>query len=420
MRLSLLPVLACTAVFLQGCACSMKEDMADLQKENLDLYKDLVQSEIYLHDKNLEITLLKKDMEIRNTRNEEKKKEMEKKIAELEAELARSISIDLFFKGSSGNSGSDLPSEILNIWLTENLPPGNPTKAQIRTFAEKLPVIAAYCKSEGSRRNELPPEILDIWLKDNMPPEKPTKAQLRIFAEKLPAIARSFNYEGSRRKLQSLIDDLPEDFLKELIRTDRQGSLSFIFEDAARKMDKKTLKEYMQLSEGRSVQWTFTNRLTQLVDKDDKEFILARFWNNQLMQKKAIEYGFYKEILPQIKERVQTNILQYPDLAKLVLPEFTEEEKHDMLDRAWKQMAGQNILHSNNAKTFLENGFVPAFEQIGLFSPYIRNNYEAAIIEKYSPVRISELQDWVIKNKGNIVFDSKTRKFTAGNKADQK
>ncbi|MBO4490962.1 MAG: hypothetical protein J5944_06340 [Lentisphaeria bacterium] len=370
MRLALLPVLACTTVFLQGCACSMKEDMAELQKENLDLNRDLMGREIALHDKDVEIKLLKKDMEARDTRNEEKKKEMEKKIAELESKLARSVSIDLFFKGNPFNI-------------------------------------------------EMPPEILDIWLKENRPPENPTKAQLKAFADKLPSVARYGNYEITRRKLLAQVHELPEDFLKDLILADTQNVLGFIFEDAARGMDKETLMKYIQFTEGRNARWHFMNRIAQVIDESDRDFIIKNFWNNQSMQKKAIEYGFHKELLPQIKERVRANILQYPELTTLVLPEFTEEEKNDMLGRAWEQMNKYDILNGSRAEIFLKNGFVPAFEKYGIIAPFIRNNNEIPIIEKYSPVGIGDLQDWIIKNKGNIVFDRKTGKFAAGNKADQ-
>lgn len=373
MRLVLLSVLVCTTVFLQGCACSMKEDMANLQGENLDLYKSLMQKEIELHDKDLKIALLKKDMEVRNTLDEEKKKEMGKKIAELEAELERSVSIDLFFDGNPYN-------------------------------------------------NEWPSKILDIWLKVNRPPENPTKARLTAFAEKLPSIGRYCNSDSSRRKISAAVRSLPEDFLKELILADNQGSIGFLFEDAARRMDKETLKKFMQYSEGRPAQWVFTNRFCQLVDKSDRDFIIKNFWNNHFLQKKAIEYGFHRDILPQIREKVRANACQYPMLVPIVLAELDESEKNDMLNRVWKQVSGNGIFNFDGEKNiFLENGFVPAFEQIGLLAPTFRHNHRArAAIEKYSPVGIDELQDWIIKHKGNIVFDRKTGKFAAGNKADRK
>lgn len=373
MKLSLLPVLACAAVFLQGCACSVKEDMADLRKENLSLNRSLMQKEIELHDKGLEIALLKKDMEVRNILNEEKKKEMENKIADLEAKSARSVSVDLFFKRNPYN-------------------------------------------------NEWPSEILDIWLKENRPPQNPTKEQLAAFAEKLPSIGWFCNSDHSRRKIFAVIRTLPEDFLKELIYADSQGRLQFIFEDAARSMDKETLKKFMRYSEGKPAQWVFTNRFSQLVDKNDKEFIMENFWRNQYLRKKAIEFGFHKEILPQIREKVRANVYQYPELFPIVLAELGESEKNDMLNRAWKQTGGNSLVNFGGEKNiFLENGFVPAFEQLGLIAPYIRNNHSTrAMIEKYSPVGIDELQDWVIKNKGNIVFDRRTGKFATGGKADRK
>ena len=130
-------------------------------------------------------------------------------------------------------------------------------------------------------------------------------------------------------------------------------------------------------------------------------------------------------IMAEIKKRFMENPGQYPDLQSVVLPQLTPEEKNDMANRIWttiRSKRGDMWQMFNPAQLFLECGFVPAFVQIALISPYVRNydNSKIRLIEKYSPVGIMDLQDWVIKNYGNIVFDSKTKKFVAGDRKEQK
>ena len=104
-------------------------------------------------------------------------------------------------------------------------------------------------------------------------------------------------------------------------------------------------------------------------------------------------------------------------------PLFTPEEKETLLKKIWQsnQKSGGsgnlwNLL--NTAHLFLENGYVPAFVQIGLVSPYLKqyDPLKTVLITRYSPVPFDDLQDWVLKNFGNIVFDKKTKKFVAGSR----
>ena len=144
-----------------------------------------------------------------------------------------------------------------------------------------------------------------------------------------------------------------------------------------------------------------------------------------MARQKAVKYGFHKEIMTEIKKRFMENPGSYPDLQSVVLPQLTPEEKNDMANRIWttiRSKRGDMWQMFNPAQLFLECGFVPAFVQIALISPYVRNydNSKIRLIEKYSPVGIMDLQDWVIKNYGNIVFDSKTKKFVAGDRKEQK
>ena len=371
-----------SVLFLQGCVCGMKEEMKTLQKENISLRETLAKKEtesaLAKKDLEMQLALLKKDAEMEKQLSAVRMKALEKDISEKDAKLKNSVSADLVFQ-SCDSYNYQLPTVLLDIWLNKNKPPKNASKSELGAFAVKLLPIARYCH----------------------------------------------NSPVNQQKLLSVIFELPESFLDDLIAVDTGSAFSFVFDKAAQRMDKAALKRYYRITEGKGVHWAFANRLWMLADEKDKEWIMQCFWTNNIARQKAIKYGFHKEILPEIKKRVMENYRQYPDLLAVVEPLFTPEEKETLLKKIWEsnQKSGGsgnlwNLL--NTAHLFLENGYVPAFVQIGLLSPYLRqyDPSKISVFVKYSPVPFDDLQDWVLKNYGNIVFDGKTKKFIAGRGKD--
>lgn len=194
----------------------------------------------------MQIALLKKDAETQKLLNEVKTKELERCISEKNAKLKDSVSVDLLFQ-SADPFNYQLPGVVLEIWLSRNKPPQKPSGAELRAFAAKLFPIARYCH----------------------------------------------NSPQNRQKLLDAIRELPEDLLKELINADTGNNLSFIFADAAQRMDKETLKRYFHYSEGKPANWEFANRFWQLADEKDKDLIMKRFWTNSTARQKAVKFHRY-------------------------------------------------------------------------------------------------------------------------------
>ena len=365
-------------LFLPGCVCGMKEEVDSLRKENLSLRdaaaKKDIESALLKKDREMQIALLKKDAETQKLLASARIKDLEREISDRDAKLKNTVPVDLVFQ-SSDPYNYQFPSVLVDLWLSRNKPPKNAAPAQLRDFAFKLLPIVRLCS----------------------------------------------NSPGNQQRVAAVISELPETFITEMINADNGNNFSQILSLLAQRMDKQTLKRYFRASEGRPAHWAFANRFWQLADETDKELIMKYFWNNQTARQKAVKFGFHKEILPEIKKRLLDNFQPYPDLMPVVLPLLSAEEK-ELLSKKISVLL-QNEGPNRNlwtlvqyAPVFLKMGDVPAFVQLGLMSPYIRqmNSAQAILIEKYSPVPLPKLQTWVLENYGNIVFDAKTQKFAAG------
>ena len=366
------------SLFLQGCVCGMKEEVDSLRRENLSLReaaakKDL-ESALLKKDGEMQVALLKKDAETQKLLSSARIKDLEREISDRDAKLKNTVPVDLVFQ-SSDPYNYQFPSVLVDLWLSRNKPPKNATPAQLRDFAFKLLSVVRLCN----------------------------------------------NSPANQQRILAVISELPESFIMEMINADNGNSFSQILSRLAEKMDKETLKRYSRASEGRPANWAFANRFWQLADETDKELIMKHFWNNQTARKKAVKFGFHKEILPEIKKRFLDNFQPYPDLVPVMLPLLSAEEKEILSKKisALLRNEGPNRnlwTLAQYAPVLLEMGDVPVFVQLGLISPYIRqfNSAQTVLIDKYSPVPLPELQAWVLENYGNIFFDAKTKKFTAG------
>lgn len=363
-------------LFLQGCVCDPNEEVNLLRKENLSLRdavaKKNMESALIKKDGEMQIILVKKDAETQKLLITARIKELERAVSERDEKLKNSVSVDFLFQSSE-------------------------------LYHYQYPTV-----------------LLDLWLKRNKPPKNASKAQLLEFVGKLMPITRSCsNSPVNQQKLVAAVSEQPETLLLEMINMEEGNCFSWIFSQLAQRMDKETLKRYLRYSKGKSAYWIFANQFWQQTDRTDKELIMKYFWSHNAARQKAVKFGFHKEILPEIKKRILDNFQQYQDLIPVIQPLFSAEEKEFLSKTIWESF--QNERNRNlwsfiqHAPILLEMGYVPAFVQISLISPYINTNSnhgQINRIEKYTPVPFKDLQDWVLKNHGNIVFDRKTQKFT--------
>ena len=349
----------------------MRQENSDLRKENWELKKSYMEKEI-------EIAHWKKELSVQKELVAVKQAAAEKKTAELERKLQSSIPLEVVMT-SSENYSYRLPAELIERWLKLNALPEKPNVRDLQTFLAKLKKIIHVLRSSSLIQQKVT-EYLLPYRKD----------------------------------------------LMELLLLERRSSFDFLITSFVQNMEKAELKKYLQKSVGTGHYYIFSNRFSRFADQSDKDWILQQFWTDNNARSLAMKYGYYKELLPEIKKRIYANPEQNLSFIVMIRDDIPQDELYRLTDQIWKKVRSNPNSHymavSQPFLIMLELGNVSYFEElgIGMLSLGAYNLEARRWLAKVSPVPLNELKNWIIKHKGNIVFDRKTKKFTAGNRKDDR